>query len=84
MSTVLLLHCRIREKKDWTGGGGTELTGTQVSLVGENGSMGNERQLKVFCERVLLFQFASMQSFLLFYRILRFLLEIFTNCSWMF
>lgn len=47
MSTVLLPHCGIREKKDWTVWE-AELTGTQVSLVGESRSMGNDGQLKVF------------------------------------
>lgn len=45
MSTVFLPHCRIREKKDWTVWE-AELTGTRVSLVGENRSMGNDGQLK--------------------------------------
>lgn len=50
MSTVFLPHCRIREKKDWTVWE-AELTGTQVSLVGENRSMGNDGQLKVLLRK---------------------------------
>lgn len=47
MSTVLLPHRRTREKQDWAVWE-AELTGLQVSVVGENRSMGSDGQLKVF------------------------------------